>query len=79
MINKKKLLGLIPARGGSKGVPGKNIKDLNGRPLIEYTIAAARESNYIDHLIVSTDIIEIRDLCKKVNTDVPFILSLIHI
>ncbi len=73
MINKKKILGLIPARGGSKGIPGKNIKDLFGRPLIEYTIDAARESNYIDHLIVSTDSIEISELCKKVNVDVPFI------
>ena len=55
MINDKKILGLIPARGGSKGVRGKNIKDLLGKPLIEYTVEAGSKSKYIDNLIVSTD------------------------
>ena len=50
-------LGVIPARGGSKGVPGKNIKKLLNKPLIQYTIEAAIKSN-LDRVIVSTD-------CKK--------------
>lgn len=73
MINKKNILGLIPARGGSKGVPKKNIKKLLGKPLIEYTIEAAQKSKYIDHLIVSTDSNEIASICKKKLVDVPFI------
>ena len=62
MINRKNILGLIPARGGSKGVPKKNIKDLMGKPLIEYTAEAAKKSKYIDHLIVSTDSEEIAEI-----------------
>lgn len=73
MINGKNILGLIPARGGSKGVPKKNIKDLMGKPLIEYTLEAARKSKYIDHLIVSTDSEEIAEVCRSINLDVPFI------
>ena len=73
MINGKKVLGLIPARGGSKGVPKKNIKSLLGKPLIEYTIDSAKESKYIDHLIVSTDSEEIAKVCKSIPVDVPFI------
>ena len=53
------VLGLIPARGGSKGVPGKNIKMIHGRPLIEWTILRAKESKKLDKLIVSTDSDEI--------------------
>ena len=73
MINGKKVLGLIPARGGSKGVPKKNIKSLLGKPLIQYTVDSAKESKYIDHLIVSTDSEEIAQVCKKIPVDVPFI------
>jgi CMP-N-acetylneuraminic acid synthetase len=50
-----RFLGIIPARGGSKGVPGKNIRPLAGKPLIAWTIAAARDSGVIDRLVVSTD------------------------
>ena len=66
------ILGLIPARGGSKGVPGKNIRHLGGRPLIEYTIEAARLSNVVDRLVVSTDAEEIADVARSLGADVPF-------
>lgn len=73
MINGKNILGLIPARGGSKGVPKKNIKDLDGKPLISYTVEEAKKSKYIDHLIVSTDSEEIAEVCRNIPVDVPFI------
>ena len=66
-----KILGLIPARGGSKGVPGKNTRHLGGRPLIEYTIEAARLSNVVDRLIVSTDSEAIADVARSLGADVP--------
>ena len=52
---KKSIVTIIPARGGSKGVPGKNIKILGGYPLIAYTIAAAKLTKGIQRIIVSTD------------------------
>ncbi len=55
MIGDKKVLAVITARGGSKGLPGKNIKDLNGKPLIYWSIKEPLKSKYIDKLIVSTD------------------------
>ena len=73
MINNIKILGIIPARGGSKGVPKKNIKLLKNKPLITYTIEAAKSSKYIDHLILSTDSEEIADIAKGEAVDVPFI------
>jgi len=73
MINGKRILGLIPARGGSKGVPEKNIKPLLGKPLIEYTVEAGKQSKYIDHLIVSTDSEKIAQVCINIQVDVPFI------
>ena len=73
MINGNKILGLIPARQGSKGIPGKNIKDLLGKPLIQYTVEEGKKSKYIDHLIVSTDSEEISKICKNMFVDVPFI------
>ncbi|RMZ49957.1 acylneuraminate cytidylyltransferase family protein [Flavobacteriaceae bacterium PRS1] len=73
MINGKNILGLIPARGGSKGVPDKNIKPLMGKPLIQYTVEAGKKSKYIDHLVVSTDSEEIAQICKIIPVDVPFL------
>ena len=73
MINEKDILAIIPARGGSKGVPRKNIKDLCGKPLIQYTIEAAKKSKYIDRIIVSSDDSEILNTVKNVGIDVPFI------
>jgi CMP-N,N'-diacetyllegionaminic acid synthase len=58
-------IGIIPARGGSKSIPLKNIKKLNGKPLIEYTIETAIESKVLDRIIVSTDNDEIASVCEK--------------
>lgn len=68
-----KSLAIIPARGGSKGIPGKNIKDLAGKPLIAWTIEAAKNSEYIDRVIVSTDDESIIEVAKKFGAEVPFI------
>lgn len=68
-----KHLVVIPARGGSKGVPGKNIKLLNGKPLIHYTIEAAREVFKDEEIIVSTDDPEIRSVAEKTGLKVPFL------
>ncbi len=67
------MLGLIPARGGSKGIPGKNIKTLGDKPLIAYTIEAALNSNMLDDVIVSTDSEEIAFIAKQFGAKVPFI------
>lgn len=67
-----KVLAIIPARGGSKGVPLKNIRKLNGKPLIKYTIDAAKKSKLLDRIIVSTDNERISTLAKKYGADVPF-------
>lgn len=64
-----KTLGIIPARGGSKGIPKKNIKLLNGKPLIAYTIEAALSST-IDRLVVSTDCQEIAQVAKQIGVEV---------
>jgi len=66
------ILGIIPARGGSKGVPGKNIRNINGKPLIYYTIEAAKNSGIIDEIVVSTDSMEIAEISKKFGANVPF-------
>ena len=67
------LLAVITARGGSKGVPRKNVLELCGKPLIAWTIEAAQKSNYIDRLIVSTEDEEIADISRSYGADVPFI------
>lgn len=58
-------IGIIPARGGSKSIPLKNIKPLNGKPLIEYSIESALECNLLDKIVVSTDSDRIASACKK--------------
>ena len=73
MIQGESVLGVIPARGGSKGVPRKNIRLVNGRPLIAWTIEAALGSAYLDRVIVSTDSCEIADLAIKLGAEVPFL------
>ena len=60
-----KVFGIIPARGGSKSVPLKNIKPLNGKPLIEYTIETALATNMLDRIAVSTDHENIIKLCQQ--------------
>jgi len=72
MYKGKNILGLIPARGGSKGLPRKNIKPLLGKPLIAWTIEQALASEYLDKVIVSTDEKEIADISKKYGAEVPF-------
>ena len=67
------VLAIVPARGGSKGVPGKNVRALAGRPLIEYTARAARESGVIDRIVLSTDSDEIADAGRRSGLEVPFI------
>lgn len=68
-----RVLGLIPARGGSKGVPRKNIKPLMGRPLIQYTIDCAKASAGIDRLLVSTDDEKIAEVSRSLGVEVPFL------
>jgi CMP-N,N'-diacetyllegionaminic acid synthase len=68
-----KVLGIIIARGGSKGIPRKNIKHLAGKPLIAYTIEAGLESKLISKLILSTDDKEISKIGKEYGVDVPFL------
>jgi len=71
--NKRKVVAIIPARGGSKRIPGKNIIDFNGKPLIAWTIEAAKESGLFDKIIVSTDSQEIADVSKQWGAEVPFL------
>lgn len=66
------VLAIIPARGGSKSIPKKNIIEVGGRPLISYTIDHALDSKLINRLIVSTDDDEIADICLKYGAEVPF-------
>jgi CMP-N,N'-diacetyllegionaminic acid synthase len=67
------MIAIIPARGGSKGLPGKNIKRLNGKPLIAYSIEAALKANAIDRVIVSTDCEEIVKVALEYGAEVPFL------
>ena len=73
MINGKKILAIIPARGGSKGIPHKNIRDLNGKPLIAWTIEESFKSQYIDKLIVSTEDKNIAKISMACGAEVPFL------
>lgn len=68
-----KILALIPARGGSKGIPRKNIYPLCGKPMIGYVIEKALKSRYINRLVVSTDDKEIAEIAKKFGAEVPFL------
>lgn len=63
---------IIPARGGSKRIPKKNIKDFAGHPMISYPIKAARKTGLFDHIIVSTDDIEIAETAKAYGAETPF-------
>jgi CMP-N-acetylneuraminic acid synthetase len=66
------VLGLVPARGGSKGVPGKNVRALAGHTLLEYTARAAQDSGVIDRLVLSTDAPDIADAGRRAGLEVPF-------
>jgi N-acylneuraminate cytidylyltransferase len=69
-MKKVKFLGVIPARGGSKGIPHKNIKMIAGKPLIAWTIEAAKNSKLLDHFIVSTEDNEIAEISRKFGAEV---------
>ncbi|MBY0145908.1 cytidylyltransferase domain-containing protein [Neobacillus niacini] len=72
MYNQKSFLAVIPARGGSKGIPGKNIIEVYNKPLIQYTIDAALDSKYLDRIIVSTDSQSIAEVSLKCGAEIPF-------
>lgn len=72
MYKNKKILAVIPARGGSKGIPSKNIIVVGGKPLIQYTIDCAKHSKYIDRAVISTDSEEIKRVSIECGGDVPF-------
>lgn len=73
MYNSKKFLAIIPARSGSKGLKDKNIKELNGKPMISYTIEAAKNSNIFDDIIVSTDSQKYANISLEYGASVPFL------
>lgn len=72
MIGSARVLGLIPARGGSKRLPGKNLRPLAGRPLIAWTVAAGRQSRYLDRLVLSSEDSAIMQAAAELGCDVPF-------
>jgi pseudaminic acid cytidylyltransferase len=67
------IIAIIPARGGSKRIPGKNIRPLAGKPILAYTIAAARESGLFERVIVSTDSTEVAQVAHRFGAEVPFL------
>lgn len=71
-----KVLGIIPARAGSKGVPGKNSKVLNGKPLMQYTIEAALSSKLLSSVVFSSENQELIELAKSLGVKVPFVRPL---
>lgn len=73
MINGKRVLGIIPARGGSKGLPGKNIRELCGKPLIAWSIEKAKKSRHLDEVVVTTDNREIAEIARQYGAAVPFL------
>ncbi len=73
MYKNKKMVAIIPARGGSKGVPKKNIIDLGGHPIIAYSIAVAKLSKFIDRIIVNTESKEIAQIARKYGAETPFL------
>ncbi len=73
MYKRKKIIGIILARGGSKGLPNKNIKPMLGKPLLGYTIEHAKASKYIDELVVSTDDKKIAKVASKFSSPPPFL------
>lgn len=72
MIANKKVLAVIPARGGSKGLPGKNVRPLAGKPLLAWSVEAARASKYVDRVVLSSDDPEIMAVARAAGCEVPF-------
>jgi CMP-N,N'-diacetyllegionaminic acid synthase len=73
MIHGKSVIAVIPARGGSKGLPGKNIRPIGGKPLIAWSIEKARKSRHLDEILVSTDSEEIAAVARAHGAHVPFL------
>ena len=72
-MSERKILGLIPARGGSKGIKNKNLYPFNNKPLIQWTIEAAKKSKLLDEIIVSTDDISIANFAQSMGLKVPYL------
>lgn len=64
------VIGVVPARGGSKSIPRKNVRPLAGKPLIQYTVEEAKKSKYLDRIVVSTDDAEIAEICHLLGVEV---------
>lgn len=73
MYNEKKILAIIPARGGSKGLPGKNIRFLSGKPLLAWAIDVLKECDIIDQIFVSTDSEDIASVAIQFGVEIPFL------
>jgi CMP-N,N'-diacetyllegionaminic acid synthase len=73
MYKNNTFLAIIPARGGSKGLPGKNVKHLCGKPLIAWSIQSGLDSSYLDKVVVSTDYKNIANISKEYGAEVPFL------
>jgi len=73
MLNGKRVMAIIPARGGSKGLPGKNVRELAGKPLVVWSIEKALKSEYVDVAVVSTDSPAIAAIAAQAGAAVPFI------
>ena len=72
LVSNREAIAIIPARGGSKRLPKKNILDFFGRPMIAWTVQAALESECFDRVLVSTDSSEIAEVAKQWGAEVPF-------
>ena len=75
MSEKTKIIAVITARGGSKGLPGKNIIDLGGKPMLAYTVLAGIESKLVDTVVVTTDDEKIKEIAIEYGAEVPFLRS----
>lgn len=73
MIDGRHAIAIVPARGGSKGLPGKNIRQMCGKPLIAWTIETALKARYLDVVMVTTDSPEVADIGRQYGADVPFL------
>ena len=73
MINGQKLLALVPARGGSQRLPQKNVLELAGKPMICWSIEAAKQSRFVDRIVVSTEDSSIADIARQAGAEVPFV------
>lgn len=72
MIHGRKCLAVIVARGGSKGLPGKNVADLGGKPVVAWSVSAAKDSKYLDRIILSSDDDKIIEAAKAAGCEAPF-------